>query len=46
MTVDKGCGEGEVSPSRLSRRLGLLRSQHHVVLAFLSVRQDSGRVNR
>lgn len=37
MTVEKGCGEGEVSPSRLTRRVGLLWSQHHV-LAFLFVR--------
>ena len=40
MTVDKRCGQTEVSTSGLSQRLGLLRSQHPV-LAFLFLRPVS-----
>lgn len=34
MTGSSACGQTEVSPSGLSRRVGILRSQHSV-LAFL-----------
>lgn len=45
MTVDKACGQSEVSPSGLSQRVGFLRSQHPV-LAFLFVSPGWGRVLR
>ena len=45
MSVDKGCGEGEVSPSGLSRRMGILRSQHPV-LAFLFLKPASAVEHR
>jgi len=42
VAFDNAGHQNEVSPSGLSRRLGILQSQH-AVLAFLFLRPDWGR---